>query len=69
MKYVTASLNKDLDELLDILCRHLQLTETQEHKARTSYGAVGDWLDAQDSPIHLLRPDIFAQGSLALGLK
>jgi hypothetical protein len=67
MDHVTASTNKDLDEILNLIGVHIQLTTTQFERAQTSYHAVGQWLDAPDSPIHHYRPTIFAQGSLALG--
>lgn len=66
MKYITASANKDLDEILDLIGLMVQLTDTQFERAETSYHAVGEWLDAPDSPIHHYRPTIFTQGSLAL---
>lgn len=66
MKYVTASANKDLDEILDHIGVSVQLTQTQFSRAETSYHAVGEWLDAPDSSIRRYRPTIFAQGSLAL---
>ncbi len=66
MKYVTASANKDLDEILDLIGVSVQLTSTQFSRAETSYHTVGEWLDAPDSPIRRYRPTIFAQGSLAL---
>ena len=66
MKYVTASANRDLDEILDLIGVSVQLTPTQFDRAETSYHAVGEWLDAPDSPIRRYRPTVFAQGSLAL---
>ena len=66
MKYVTASANRDLDEILDLIGVSVQLTPTQFDRAETSYHAVGEWLDAPDSPIRRYRPTAFAQGSLAL---
>src|SRR4051794_29670458 len=66
MMYVTASANRELDDILDYIGAGTQLTRTQREKAETSYNAVGCWLDAPDSPVHQYRPVIFAQGSLAL---
>lgn len=63
---VTASANRELDDILDLIGASTQLTQTQREQAETSYLAVGNWLDADDSPIHRYRPVIFAQGSLAL---
>src|SRR5262245_42009940 len=66
MKYVTASINKDLDDLLDRICQNIQLDATRYEKATTTYQAIGSWLGADDSPIRHYRPSIFPQGSLAL---
>lgn len=66
MKYVTASLNKDLDELLDLICRNIQLDQTRYDKATSTYESIGKWLAAEDSPIRHYYPAIFPQGSLAL---
>lgn len=66
MKLVTASANRELDELLDLIGLSVQLTSPQFDRAETSYHAVADWLKAPDSPIRRYGPDIFAQGSLRL---
>lgn len=66
MKYVTASANRDLDEILDLIGASVQLTATQFEKAETSYNAVGDWLHDDASPVAIFDPKIFPQGSLLL---
>jgi hypothetical protein len=66
VRYVTASANTDLDEVLDLIGVSVQLSPSQFNRAETSYHAVGGWLDAPDSPIRRYRPTTFAQGSLAL---
>src|SRR5262245_20919318 len=66
MNYVTASLNKDLDELLDLICRNIQLDQTRHDKATSTYDSVAKWLAAADSPVSDYFPSIFPQGSLAL---
>lgn len=55
-----------LDELLLDVCDELQITEEQEARARSAYGAVGDWLGGIGSPLRSRGVRIYAQGSLAL---
>jgi len=66
MKLVTASANRELDEILDLIGVSVQLTPPQFEKAETSYHAVADWLGAPGSEVRQYQPDIFAQGSLRL---
>ena len=66
MKYVTASANRDLDEILDLIGVGVQLTPSQFKKAPHSYQAVADWLHEDDSPARIFDPKVFAQGSLLL---
>jgi hypothetical protein len=66
MKLVTASANRDLDQILDLIGVSVQLTPTQFEKAETSYNVVGEWLHDDDSPISIFDPSIFPQGSLLL---
>lgn len=54
-----------LDRLLEKICVVLQITEDQYERARQSYGAIGDWLGAEGSPLAALRPTIYPQGSAA----
>lgn len=55
-----------LDDLLLDVCEELQITETQEQRARTAYGAVGEWLAGDGSPLRTLGVRVYPQGSLAL---
>lgn len=64
---VTASVNHSLDALLELICVRLQLTPTQHGTATDRYGAVSGWLCKDGSPVRLLNPYIFPQGSLLLG--
>lgn len=64
---LTASANHTLDALLELVCVELQLTETQDGKARSHYGAVADWLSREGSPLWGFDPHIFPQGSQRLG--
>jgi hypothetical protein len=66
MKLVTASANRDLDEILDLIGVCVQLTDTQFADAERKYMAVSAWLNADNSPLQDYEPDIFPQGSLRL---
>lgn len=64
---VTASASQTLDVLLELVCLRIQLTETQDQKARGHYKAVSSWLADEASSLHSFSPYIFPQGSQRLG--
>lgn len=57
---------RETDRLLEILCRKLQITDTQYNKAKEHYEAIGKLLDASDSPLAIYKPHIYPQGSLRI---
>lgn len=65
-KLLTASANHTLDALLELVCLRIQLNETQDAAAREHYDAVSDWLARESSPLQLLDPHIYPQGSQRL---
>lgn len=52
--------------VLEMTCQELELPESKREKAKTAYGAVGDWL-SKCQTLGRFRPRIFPQGSMALG--
>lgn len=62
-----ASSNHTLDALLELLCIQLQLTDTQDAKARSHYEAVSSWLADPGSSLYEYSPHIFPQGSQRIG--
>lgn len=66
-KLVTASANHTLDALLELICVRIQLLPSQHGAAVDHYGAVSTWLSKDGSPVRLLNPYIYPQGSLLLG--
>lgn len=56
-----------MDRFLYEGSKELDLTPTQYQKAVSRYEAVGEYLDALGSPLKPYSPEIFAQGSMALG--
>ena len=61
------SLEARVDDALERICHKLQLTATQYEAASQSYGAICSWLDDPESPLHIYRPSLYPQGSVALG--
>jgi hypothetical protein len=56
----------DLDDVVRQICLGLQISPTQFELARGHYEAVGEWLGGEDSPLAVLAPRIYPQGSMAL---
>lgn len=65
---ITASVNVELDGLLEMACETLQLTDSQLEEAEGHYTAVGEWLGADDgSLLQVFTPQIKPQGSVLQG--
>lgn len=64
---VSASKTELLDDVLFRVCQILQLSATQYQKAEAHYNAICKWLDAPDSMLARFRPQLYPQGSVALG--
>ena len=56
-----------LSFLLDEICRVIQLTATQQADAKQKYEAVSKWLAAPNSALQRFNPQVFPQGSVAIG--
>lgn len=65
--FITESFNSQLDDLLERICSKLQITPTQHEQAEGRYKAIGDWLEAEGSPLAHAKPVIYPQGSLRIG--
>lgn len=63
VKQVRASVNTELDEVLELLCEAIQPTPTQWSDAQQKYTSAGNWLAATESKLHYLNPNIAYQGS------
>lgn len=66
-RMLTAPPNQALDALLELICLKIQLSKTQDERARGHYDAVTRWLAREDSPLVEFHPHIFPQGSQRLG--
>lgn len=56
-----------VSEALDRLSEVLDVPPSKYREAQDHYDAVGNWLDADDSPLRDFRPRIYPQGSFLLG--
>jgi len=57
----------EFDRILNDLAEELDVPPSKYEQAKARYGAVGNWLEAPDSPLNLYKPVIYPQGSFALG--
>ena len=64
--FFTESFETQIDDLLMRICIELQPDETRYKLAEAHYQAVGKWLEARESPVAVLRPIIYPQGSMRL---
>jgi hypothetical protein len=62
----TESFETQIDDLLLRICSELQLDETKYKLAEAHYQAVGKWMEARESPVAVLKPIIYPQGSMRL---
>jgi hypothetical protein len=60
-------LKQQLSLLLKGIAELLDIPDSKYEDAVRRYEAVGKWLDADDSPLHIYRPIIYPQGSFRLG--
>jgi hypothetical protein len=56
-----------LDDVLVRLCNILQLSSTQFSLAESHYHAICEWLGHEESELNQFDPDLYPQGSVALG--
>jgi hypothetical protein len=66
-RLVTEDLTLQLDDLLFEICEELQLSPTRYNEATDRYTAMCSVLESTSSPFRLMRPNIYPQGSMALG--
>lgn len=64
---VEASRTEILDDVLVRICKLLQLSPTQFTSAEQHYHAICDWLSRPESALSRFRPELYPQGSMALG--
>jgi hypothetical protein len=64
---IFSSFNSQVDDLLQNICKKIQLTKTQYKLAEERYRAVADWLSKESSSIRNVKIDIYPQGSLRIG--
>lgn len=57
----------DLDDLLLQICEELQITPARHDLAVSRYGSLNKLLESSESPFRYFQPEIYPQGSMALG--
>lgn len=57
----------EFDRILNDLAEELDVPPSRYEQAKARYEAVGKWIDAPDSPLKQYMPEIYPQGSFALG--
>lgn len=62
-----AAFLSSIDRVLKIICQKIELTPTQYGLAEMHYQAVSQWLEQEDSPLAIYKPQIYPQGSLPTG--
>jgi hypothetical protein len=67
MMVAIGSKREQISALLHFVCADLQLTDTQYDRATSAYDAISSWLSAPDSPVAEFDPDVYPQGSMAIG--
>lgn len=64
---IEASQTETLDDVLVRICNLLQLSATQFSLAERHYHTICDWLGHHDSVLNRFNPELYPQGSVALG--
>lgn len=64
---MTPQINREYSKILEKIAANLDITATQYQLAVQRYEAVGNWLDADNSPLKPYKPKITPQGSFRLG--
>src|ERR1022692_3006654 len=57
----------EAEGFLDDLADELEIPEYRYEQAQTSYKSLGDWLNRENSTIRQFEPQVYSQGSFALG--
>lgn len=65
--FVTESVDRQLDDLLERVSAKLQLSDGKFAEAESRYAAIGKWLGADGSVIASFKPSIYPQGSVRIG--
>ena len=64
---ITARRIEEVNKALEELVQEISVPDAKYEEARDSYEDVGNWLSADDSNISKYEPQIYPQGSFALG--
>lgn len=67
LKMISVGFRKNLNEALRLIAEKLDLDETRYQNASEKYKSIASWLQTEDSGLAKYTPDVFPQGSFALG--
>jgi hypothetical protein len=63
----TEEQKQQFNNILASIADSLDIPESKYHEAVSRYNAIGKWLDADNSKLHVYKPVIYPQGSFRLG--
>lgn len=63
----TETQKQQFSKILANIADSLDIPESKYEEAESRYKAIGNWLDANDSKLHIYKPIIYPQGSFRLG--
>lgn len=64
---ITMQRQDEVNKLLESLVEDISVSEAKYEEAKNSYESVGDWLSKDNSALKKYNPQIYVQGSFALG--
>jgi hypothetical protein len=60
-------MRNEVNDLLKLLSKNLDISDEQYKAAKISYEAVGNWLSEESSPLYKFKPNVKPQGSFMIG--
>jgi len=63
----TDTQKQQFNKFLANIADSLDIPESKYEEAVSRYNSIGEWLDANDSKLHIYKPTIYPQGSFSLG--
>jgi hypothetical protein len=67
MNMQVRTITPEAEELLGKVAEELEILERRYEQAETSYHSLGKWLNRENSALRQFEPQVYAQGSFALG--
>lgn len=64
---MSVQVTNEAERFLDALAAELAVSEARYEQAQRSYSSFGDWLHRKESVVRAFNPQVYVQGSFALG--